>query len=68
MGRYNRGRVLTRRLAAEVRHLAQRGDTRQVVLARVYDISREHVSNIKHGRRWGNNDPRSDGKRNRNRD
>ena len=59
MGRYNAGRKLTRRLADEVRHIAQKEDTRQEVIARVYGISTSHVSNIKAERRWGNNDPRS---------
>lgn len=57
-------RKLNRRLAGEVKYLAQRGDTLQRIIGSVYEISQPHVSNIKADRRWPSasaTKPRKDG-------
>jgi DNA-directed RNA polymerase specialized sigma subunit len=47
-----RGTKLTYREALEIRYLAQKEDRPQHEIARAYQISRPHVSNIKAERRW----------------
>ena len=49
----NRAQKLTPAEARELKVHLDAGDVSQVELAERYGVSEQHVSNIKHGRRWG---------------